>query len=157
MRNGRHGLSKMPCRVHGYSKYAELPVSLVWHNSMLQKHAFPPWCSPTRIFGRRSASHLLTHRKALVVENAVNFLVFQFVPETSMEKVHPKDPEKLCKGPFLKFLKALKCWNTTNLLLKTSEAKWWPGWIPPPSCCFANRGLSERRHAKTVTRCKLRR
>ena len=102
-------------------------------------------------------SHLLTHRKALVVENAVNFLVFQFVPETSMEKVHPKDPEKLCKGPFLKFLKALKCWNTTNLLLKTSEAKWWPGWIPPPSCCFANRGLSERRHAKTVTRCKLRR
>lgn len=127
------------------------------HNSMLQKYAFPPWCSPTRIFGRRSASHLLTHRKTFVVENAVNASFFNLSLKHPWKRFISKDPEKLCKGPFLKFLKALKCWNTTNLLLKTSEAKWWPGWIPPPSCCFANRGLSERRHAKTVTRCKLRR
>lgn len=85
------------------------------------------------------------------------FSFFNLSLKHPWKRLISKESEKFCKGPFLKFLKAFKYWNTTNLLLKTSEAKWWPGWIPPPSCCFANRGLSERRHAKTVTRCKLRR
>lgn len=101
MRNGRHGLSKMPCRVHGYSKYAELPVSLVWHNKsqMSQQHAAETCISSLML----SYTHLWKEigfppshtSKSICCRKRCECFIFQFVPETPMEKVHLQGPWKI--------------------------------------------------------------